>query len=134
MLAPDTLAFGLDLRLTTTEEGGRRTPLLGGSEEPHFQYRPNWGLPGWPDGQQTGAPVFGFADSDIHPGQVTWAVIVAMFPDQVPDWATVVVGSELRMYEGLRICGLAQVRWIRPATWRMKNKEAEHYLEWLSAR
>ena len=35
------LAFGIDLRLTTTAEGGRTKPLLAPHET--FQYRPNWG-------------------------------------------------------------------------------------------
>lgn len=130
-----TLALGLDLQLVPTADGGRRTPLLGGSDEQHrFQYRPNWGLPGWPDGDQTAGRVLGFACSDIAPGDTVRAIIVAVFLENVLAWTSVRPGDELRMYEGSRICGRAVVRWIRPATWFMPVDEQEELVTWLHER
>ena len=72
----DTVAFGIDLRLTTTAEGGRRTPLLGGwDRDQRFNYRPNWGLPTMTLPEQTGAPVFAFSRRNIAPGETCRAVI-----------------------------------------------------------
>ncbi|WP_157537087.1 hypothetical protein [Nocardioides sp. Root190] len=129
-----TLAIGIDLDFVSTAEGGRTTPLLGGADpENRFTYRPNWGLPGWPDGDQTGAPVLGFAKADVEPGESTRAVIVPMFFEQVPAWLDVQPGDVLRMYEGSRICGRATVRWIEQATWRMPEAEQERFARWLLA-
>ena len=129
----ETVALGLDLRLARTEDGGRQTPLLGGHDEQHrFQYRPNWGLPGWQDGDQTMGPVLGFSRSHIHPGEETRAVIVAVLIESVPDWRSVGLGAELRMYEGSRICGRAIVRWVEPATWLMPIDEQARHAQWLS--
>lgn len=127
-----TLAFGVDLHLVATEEGGRATPLLGGTaDEYQFNYRPNWGLPGWANGEQTAGPVFGFSQTDIHPGEDTSAILVALFPEHVPAWHDVQVGDTLRMYEGSRICGHAEVRWIEPATWPSTDREKLAYVQWL---
>lgn len=129
----ETLAIGLELRLVPTAEGGRQTPLLGGSApENRFTYRPNWGLPGWADGEQTAAPVLGFSRSDIHPGDTVRAVAVPLFPAEVPAWRTVAVGDTLRMYEGSRICGYGVVAWVAPATWHMPIDEQEEFSRWLA--
>lgn len=132
METTDTLALGIDLKLVSTNEGGRETPLLGGHEpEKRFTYRPNWGHPGWPDGDQTAAPVLGFARSNIIPGESVRAIIVPLFVD-VGQWREVREGHELRMYEGSRICGRARVCWIKHATWRMPVEEQEALLSWLT--
>src|SRR5690242_11337455 len=112
----DTFAFGIELRLTSTDEGGRQTPILGGTDPQYrFRYRPNWGLPGMTPPDQTGAPVFAFSRENIAPGESCRAVIVAFFPVVVPRWATVGQGAELPMYEGPRVCGVGRVLW-RSAT------------------
>lgn len=127
----DTLALGIDLKLVPTAEGGRATPLLGGHEVGHrFTYRPNWGLPGWPDGEQTAAPVLGFSRSNIAPGESARAIIVPLFVELVR-WSDVHDGDELRMYEGSRICGTARVCWVKRATCPMPADEQEMLLPWL---
>lgn len=127
--------FGIRLTLTSTGEGGRRTPLPGGSEpSARFSYRPNWGLPGWRDGQQSGAPVLGFATSDIAPGDTTAAVIIAPFVDATPEWRSIVPGDVLRMYEGSRVCGTATVLWTDQTDSMGDATEQERLLGLLTSR
>ncbi|TYL51046.1 hypothetical protein [Agromyces mariniharenae] len=127
-------AIGIRLAFTTTEAGGRRTPLLGGnSTDVRMQYRPNWGLPGWPDGDQTGAPVLGFSTSNIRPGDTTDAIIIPLFADNVPQWWDVAPDDVLRMYEGSRVCGVATVLWVDRTTLKLSEAEAERLLKRLSA-
>ncbi|MGO4249452.1 hypothetical protein AB4Y87_19740 [Paenarthrobacter sp. RAF54_2] len=127
-----TWALGIDLLLL--REGGRQSPLLGGhAVENRFKYRPNWGLPGWPVGEQTAAPVLGFSKENIQLGESARAVIVPLFLDSVPAWAEVRPGDELRMYEGPRICGMGTVLWIERATWPTPADDQERLATWLSA-
>ena len=127
-------AFGVRLAFTTTAAGGRQRPLLGGSSiETRMQYRPNWGRPGWPDGDQTAGPVLGFTKSGISPGETTEAVIIPMFADHVPQWWDVGPGDVLRMYEGSRICGIATILWADRTALRLTDLEAERLLQRLQA-
>lgn len=129
----DTLAIGVDLALVPTAEGGRETPLLGGhAAGQRFTYRPNWGLPGWPDGEQTAALVLGFSRSNIAPGEQVRAIIVPLFVD-VAEWDNLQEGDALRMYEGARICGRARICWMKAATWQMPPDEQERLVPWLSS-
>jgi len=133
MDAITTFAIGVDLDLTPTAEGGRQTALLGGyAQENRFVYRPNWGLPGWADGEQTAGPVLGFSRANIQPGERTRAILVPLFPEHAPGWLDVRANDELRMYEGSRICGRGIVRWIEPATWPMPDCERDRLIGWLS--
>lgn len=125
-----TLAIGVDLHLTATKAGGRQGPLLGGTERgDRFTYRPNWGLPGWPDGDQTAAPVLGFSRTNIHPGEDARAVLVPLFPEKATAWRSVTPGASLRMYEGSRICGVAIVKWCEPTHWPVPQDEADKFAE-----
>ena len=111
-MTTDMPVLGIRLTLTATADGGRNGALLGGSDsDARMKYRPNWGLPGWEDGRQSGAPVLGFAASDIQPGDTTNAVIVPLFAESEPAWWSVSSGDVLRMYEGSRIVGIATVLW-----------------------
>ena len=105
------LAFGLELRLTTTAEGGRKTPL-GLVDYEALQYRPNWGLPGMEHPAQVGAPVLCFGSTPLHPGDRTRAVIIPLVDLSLPLWEEVKVGDELRMYEGPKVCGYGLVAWV----------------------
>jgi hypothetical protein len=126
------VAIGIDLDLVPTVEGGRQTPLLGGhAEENRFAYRPNWGLPGWADGEQTAGPVLGFSRTNIEPGERTRAILVPLFPEHAPGWLDVEPNDVLRMYEGPRICGQGVVRWVEPATWPMPDGEQDRLIRWL---
>ena len=126
------LAIGVDLDLVSTQDGGRRGPLSGGcATGSRFTYRPNWGLPGWPDGEQTAGPVLGFSRSDIAPGERTRAILVALFVDRIPAWHEVTPDDVLRMYEGPRVCGVGRVRWVKPATWQTPALEQARLVEWL---
>lgn len=108
------IALGIDLRLTTSDEGGRKSGL-GPFEPQSFQYRPNWGFDGLDHPrEQAGAPVFTWSQSRVEPGDRVRAVIVPMFP---ASWAKVDVGSQLTMYEGLRACGHATVLWRTTTRW-----------------
>ena len=97
-----------------------------------FKYRPNWGLPGWADGDQTAGPVLGFSHVNIQPGEDVRAVVVPLFPERVTAWREVEPRDTLRMYEGSRICGRGIVCWVEPATWHMADDEQEHFAQWLS--
>jgi hypothetical protein len=92
---PDpTFAFGVLLRLTSTAEGGRRAPVLGGSAaEVRFKYRPDWGLRGMVPPEQAGAPVLGFDRTPVHPGDTVRAVIVPLFPIVVDPSTAMRVGG-----------------------------------------
>jgi hypothetical protein len=128
----DTFAFGIDLRLTTTAEGGRRRPLLGGADREHrFNYRPNWGLPGMTPPGQTGAPVFGFSRENIAPGESCRAVIVAFFPAELLRWASVGERTDLPMYEGTRVCGMGRVRWRAETELPVPPADETRFLRWL---
>ena len=107
---PVGLAIGVTLELLTTEEGGRTRPI-GDSDYPPGGYRPNWGLPGMTPPQQTGGPVLCFEHIPVAPGDTLRAVIVPMFPDDVPAWRELVAGDALLMYDGTRIHGRAAVAW-----------------------
>lgn len=101
-----TVVIGVDLDLVPSSEAGRQTPLLGGyAVKARFTYRPNWGLPGWADGDQTAGPVLGFSDMNVRPGERVRAIVVPLFIDHVPEWLDVQLGALLRMYEGSRVCG-----------------------------
>lgn len=128
-----TVAIGIDLDLVPLDAGGRGTALLGGcAREDRFTYRPNWGLPGWADGDQTAGPVLGFSRTNIRPGDHVRAILVPLFVGQVPGWLDVEPGDVLRMYEGARVCGHGHVRWIKAATWHMPEDQQEHLVGWLS--
>ncbi len=120
MEARDTLAVALNLRLTTTEEGGRRPPVgVVGVPLGQFQYRPDWALPHAPDGL-TAAPVVGFSRTPIAPGE---SVGAAERP----------VGDVIRMHEGARVCGLGTVAWVRKATLRLTDSDLATVQDWLAA-
>ena len=121
------LAIGLDLRLLTTGEGGRRTPVR---LDIPFQYRPNWGLVGMPDREQVGAPVFCASSVEVTPGSSARAVIIPLFEGSLPQWRSVRVGDELRMYEGSRICGLGAVQWVEPARLPLPPDDDARFRVW----
>jgi hypothetical protein len=126
------LAIGIDLDLVPTKDGGRVTPLLGGyAKDSRFTYRPNWGLPDWPEGKQTAGPVLGFSQTNIRPGEHVRAILVALFLDHTPGWRDVGPSDVLRMYEGSRICGHGRVGWAESATWPMPEDEQERLVAWL---
>jgi hypothetical protein len=125
---PDpTIALGIDLLLTTSEEGGRRTPI-GPVRPGEFEYRPNWGFDalGAPPAQ-SGAPVFSWEKSIVQPGDRVRAVIVPMFPGT---WETVDIGSALTMYEGPQVCGHATVVWRTPITWPLAEEDRGRFDAW----
>ncbi|MEW1823813.1 hypothetical protein AB0323_23915 [Arthrobacter sp. NPDC080031] len=134
MSSTSTLAIGIDLHFVSTADGGRSRVLLGGNAPDHrFEYRPNWGLPGWADGEQSGGPVLGFSHTNISPGEDVRAILVPVFIENTSEWRDVRVGDKLRMYEGARICGRAIIRWIEPTTWPMGNEDQGRFTEWLIA-
>ena len=127
-----TFAIGVLLRLTTKTEGGRSSPILGGwRDETRWQFRPNWGLPGMLPPHQAAAPVLAFDQENIQPGDTVRAVIVPVFPE-TPEWAEVSAGTDLVMYEGLRVCGHARVLWQRTTMERVPPSDIDTYIRWLS--
>jgi hypothetical protein len=123
------LVFGVDLRLTTTEEGGRTKPLSAAPYTP-MQYRPNWRLPGMNHPDQVGAPVLCFEKFPLHPGDRTHAVIVPLASGSMPLWQRVNSGDELTMYEGPRVCGQANVLWIASTTLPLPSEDQEAFDSW----
>ena len=127
-----TFAFGVLLRLTSTAEGGRETAIRGGWEdEAWFSYRPNWGLPGMVPPAQSGAPILGFDQEQLAPGDTARVVIVPLFPSMVPVWAEVEPGSDLPMYEGARVCGHGRVLWRRTTEWPLPTSDEARFHQWL---
>ena len=125
-----TVAIGADLRLVSTEDGGRQTPWRGGcAAKNRFTYRPNWRLPGWTEGEQTTAPMPGFSRIDIHPEDTARAVLAPLFLERLPAWPDVGPGDEPRMHEGARIRGQATVVWVEPATWFMPDEQHERFTQ-----
>lgn len=103
------LAFGIDLRLKRTEDGGRSKPL-GVVPYKALQYRPNWRLPGMPHPEQVGAPVL----VDLS----------------LPLWEAVRVGDEVHPYDGARDCGSAVVVWVAPTFRPVPDDDSERFCAW----
>jgi hypothetical protein len=121
------IALGIDLRLTTREEGGRKSEL-GPFEPMSFQYRPNWGFQGLDlPREQVGAPVLSWSQDRVEPGDRVRAVIVPMFP---ASWTTVDAGTKLTMYEGPRVCGHATVVWRSATMWPVPKEEYLRFDRW----
>lgn len=132
MAAPEhrpSLAVGVELTLLTTAEGGRRNPI-GGSEYPACSYRPNWGLPGMTPPEQTGAPVQCFGHYPVMLGDAVRAVLIPMFPQEVPGWNELRGGEILPMYEGSRVCGRATVVWITEVALPLPESDAAGFAQW----
>ncbi|WP_024288941.1 hypothetical protein [Cellulomonas sp. KRMCY2] len=131
-MTESTFAFGVLLRLTKTEQGGRRTPLLGGARrDAKVQYRPNWGLPQMAAPDQTGAPVLAFSKEDIHPGDEVRVVIVPPLPQTVSEWSHVAIGDVLPMYEGPRVCGHGRVLLRRDTYLPVPDQDDERFRAWV---
>ncbi|GAA3573672.1 hypothetical protein GCM10022197_33180 [Microlunatus spumicola] len=101
------LALGLSFSLLAT--GGRRTPLdLSGSPS----YRASWGLP-WTQGtEQTDAWVLCGAPISFAPGAAGRVVIAPVIDLALQHWRRLRVGDALRAFEGAKVVGSGQVRWI----------------------
>jgi hypothetical protein len=125
------IAFGIDLHLTPTAEGGRSTPLLNLADKT-WVYRPNWGLPSMTPPDQSGAPVFAFSRDRFGPGESTHAVIVTLFPEMVDRWnLEVEPGAVLPMYEGARVCGHGTVLWRDHIRLPLVEADEQRFLRWL---
>lgn len=123
------LALGIDLRMTRTEDGGRRKPL-GVVPYVPLQYRPNWRLPGMPHPEQVGAPILCFGSLPLHPGDQTLAVIIPLVDLSLPLWEAVSVGDELRLYEGARDCGSGTVVWVARTLRPLPDEDADRFCAW----
>ncbi|GAA1015965.1 hypothetical protein Aple_011140 [Acrocarpospora pleiomorpha] len=118
------LVVGVQLRLFTTEEGGRKSGVSG---EP-YSYRPNWDVAGRKDPlSQTGAPVLCLDRLWLHPGESTRAVLVPLSPEA---WHAVGEGDRIYLYEGPRLCGDAVVTIIRPAFLPLSDDEENSWRDW----
>jgi hypothetical protein len=126
-----SLAVGLRLRLTTADEGGRRSPIgLGMEPIGRFQYRPDWALPHATD-DLTAAPVVGFSQSPVEPGDTVRAVIVSLWPQSLPLWQELEVGDVLLMHEGPRVCGHGTVLCTKPVTLPLGADDTSAVETWL---
>ncbi|MEZ0448378.1 hypothetical protein [Cellulomonas sp. ICMP 17802] len=129
-----TYAFGMLLRLATTEQGGRQTAISGGAGRGEkFTYRPNWGLPHMSAPEQTGAPVLAFSREKVEPGDQVHVVIVPPYPWMVSEWGRVNIGDELPMYEGPRVCGHGQVLWRCDTQLPLPEQDEELFRAWVLA-
>jgi len=126
------IALGIDLSLTSTEDGGRSGPLMNISDR-LWPYRPNWGLPSMAPTEQSGAPVLAFSRDVVLPGESVHAVIVTLFPDMVARWDLEVVPRVvLPMYEGARVCGHGTVLWRTAITLPLGEPDKQRFLRWLA--
>ena len=125
------IAFGIELQLTPTKEGGRSTPLLN-LPDTRWSYRPNWGLPSMIPPDQSGAPVLRFSRDRVLPGEKVHAVIATVFPEMVDQWnVEVEPGVVLPMYEGARVCGHGTVIWRTNISLPLNESEEQRFLSWL---
>jgi len=125
------IAFGIELHLTPTAEGGRSTPLLNLPDR-RWTYRPSWGLPSMIPPDQSGAPVLAFSRDKVLPGEIVHAVIATLFPEMVTQWdLEVEPGVVLPMYEGARVCGHGTVIWRADITLPLDHREEQRFLRWL---
>ena len=109
-----SFAFGLRLRLTTTQQGGRVTPLhLVPEGTDTYLYRSNWGLPRMTPPDQTGAPFVACSHELVRPGDEVLVVIAPVYAEVLAAWEVVAVDDLLLMYEGSRVCGHGRVLWRR---------------------
>jgi hypothetical protein len=117
------LALGLDLRLTATAEGGRRTPIPFSEQ---FHYRSNWALPGMTGGQQTA----GASTSELPPGGDARIVVIPLFDTELPLWRQVRDGDELQLLEGKRLRGHATVLWTAVTHRPVPADDQERFRAW----
>jgi translation elongation factor EF-Tu-like GTPase len=94
------------MRLLTTEEGGRRSPIFG-------DYRPNWSIGVADANKQSGAPVVIDDDARVAPGDSAPVCLFPMWPEH---WEGVKPGTELFAFEGARLVGTAVVTEVIPPT------------------
>jgi translation elongation factor EF-Tu-like GTPase len=92
------------LRLLTTEQGGRHTPIRSG-------YRSHWAFP--PDVHQEDhdAPLTLEATKVLAPGEEAMVRLHPLAPDL---WPPVAPGLRLSMFEGARLVGQADVVAVVP--------------------
>ena len=123
------IALGVDLRLTTTDEGGRSKPLGIGPYD-RYQYRPDWHLPELPDKKLTGAPVLCFGNFPLALGDSTRAVIVPLYEGSLRLWHRVRPGHILKMHEAPRVCGIASVAWLAKTQHRIPENDETAFRVW----
>lgn len=89
------------LRLSTTEEGGRKSPIASG-------YRSHWTFPPDVHNQGHDAPLTLEAGPSVwlHPGEEATVRLHPLAPDL---WPGLEPGLRLTMREGARVVGLAEV-------------------------
>lgn len=126
------IAFGIDLHLTSTAEGGRSEPLLNVRDR-MWSYRPNWGLPSMTPPEQSGTPVLAFSRDVVQPGENVRAVIVTVFPGMVAQWdREVAPGTTLPMYEGERVFGHDTVIWRSEVVLPLPEHDEQRLMAWLA--
>ncbi|WP_290051998.1 hypothetical protein [Amycolatopsis solani] len=94
------------LRLLTTEQGGRRTPITSG-------YRSHWAFPPDHHPDRHDGPVTLDAVRTLAPGEEAMVRLHPLVPDL---WPPLIPGLRLTMYEGARVVGFAEVVEVVPAT------------------
>ncbi len=94
------------VRLFTSEEGGRQTPV--GPD-----YRANWSIDMPDASKQSGAPMVTDNVECLALGDST---AVRLFPMWPPFWMAVVPGSRLFAFEGAKAVGMAIVTEVVPPT------------------
>lgn len=98
--------FLVRLRVTPTEEGGRRGPVFSG-------YRPDWDVGNLHDGEPTinGAKVSFEQPSLLEPGAEGTVCLHPLAPEL---WKHVVPGQCITMREGVRVVGEGVVLQVVP--------------------
>lgn len=119
-------ALGVTLALRSTSEGGRRKPII----RKRYAYRPNWGLPGMEGTDQVGAPLLWMGKEALVPGATARAVIIPLVGNSLRLWRLVESGDELRMFEGAKVCGTAQVEWSEQTEWPLPPEDEERFVRW----
>ena len=92
--------FRIRVRLLSTDDGGRQTPISGDSE-----YRLNWSIESNDPSGQAGGPTLIDADK-LRPGEEGTAVLIPFLAEA---WESVQVGTSLTGFEGSRVVARAVV-------------------------
>ena len=93
------------IELVPTEQGGRRTAALLGSDTPG-RYRPH--LRVGSEGELLGVAFVDGPDEPLAPGHAAFATVRFLYDPQI-DYSALVEGAEFHILEGTRIVGHGRV-------------------------
>ena len=79
---------------------------------------------------QVGGFVLWLGHVPVHLGETVRAVVVPFHPGTLQLWRSVQQGDELRMFEGARICGRAEVETVWSTEWPVPERDELRFIDW----